>query len=180
MWSQIRKVTLECTRQVCAIILLAKNAPYRNYLTKISIVIIIWPKNTSRGENLWTTTYEMNCITKEDEPMTNVTWDCDQESGKLSCRNSLTFCNMMIEEDDRVTNLKSDLGLQQTGVCNHFCFYCSLQKIPHITKSLFSAESVKHQIQVVQWESLQSEAAKIALKYLQMLPLILFLYFCHV
>ena len=60
--------------------------------------------------------------------MTNVTWDCDQESGKLSCKNSLTFCNMMIEEDDRVTDQKSDLGLQQTGVCNNSYFYCSLQK----------------------------------------------------
>ena len=112
--------------------------------------------------------------------MTNVTWDCDQESGKLSCKNSLTFCNMLIEEDDRATDQKSDLGLQQTGVCNNLLFYCSLQKIHHITKSLFSAESVKHQTQVVQWETLQSEAAKIALKHWQMLPLILCLYFCHV
>jgi len=48
------------------------------------------------------------------------------------------------------------------------------------TATTASAESVKHQIEEVQVETLQSEAPKIGSTYWQMLPLILCLYFCGV
>ena len=66
--------------------------------------------------------------------MTNVTWHCDQESGKLSCKNSLNFsyCNMLIEvtNEDVVADQKSDLGLPQTGMCNNSpCQKCPIPKL---------------------------------------------------
>jgi hypothetical protein len=40
----------------------------------------------------WRQIYEMSCIKKKDEPITNVTWHLRQEKGKLTYQPSLESC----------------------------------------------------------------------------------------
>ena len=75
--------------------------------------------------------------------MTNVTWICDQENGKLFCKSSLTNCDLLMSID---APLRFQLGPTTTTTA---------------TTTTASAESVKHQIEEVQVETLQSEAPKI-------------------
>jgi len=111
------------------------------------------------------TIYELRCTDpakKGWQTMTNVTWICDQENGKLFCKSSLTNCDLLMSID---APLRFQLGPTTTTTA---------------TTTTASAESVKHQIEEVQVETLQSEAPKIGSTYWQMLPLILCLYFCGV
>ena len=79
---------------------------------------------------VWMTNKELGCRRARDEgwePITNVTWYCDQENGKLTCKNSLNFeCNTSIKPFERnvTTDQESVLGLKHAGACNNAVPLC--------------------------------------------------------
>ena len=95
---------------------------------------------------VWMTNKELGCRRALDEgwePITNVTWYCDQENGKLTCKNSLNFeCNTSIKPFERnvTTDQESVLGLEHAGAIILSLFAKTIAKLCH-QKHLFSSLS---------------------------------------
>ena len=142
---------------------------------------------------VWMTNKELGCRRALDEgwePITNITWYCDQENGKLTCKNSLNFeCNTSIKPFERnvTTDQESVLGLKHAGACNNAVPLCkNHSKIMSPKISIFQLSWIS---ETSNWRSTGGDFTVRSSKdwlniicwtYWQMLPLILCLYFCCV
>merc|ERR1712179_366401 len=74
---------------------------------------------------VWMFSMDRWCKDDHNDDLSNVTWYCDQENGKLSCKNSSPFptftnsypCNNFKRLDVDVVTDQSVLGLQHAGAC---------------------------------------------------------------